>query len=389
MAEADHLSFGPGNNPGVGFVHDWLTNRAGSELVLEAMLACFPPARIHTAVYWPDRFRNSPVAGASVKSSFIERLPWGRSRYRAWLPLMPLAFEQFDLSPYDLVISSSHAVAKGVITGPDQLHISYVHSPMRYAWDLQHQYLSEAGLDRGVRSWVTRWLLHRLRQWDVRTANGVDHFVANSEYIARRIWKVYRREATVIYPPVDVDRFVLRGEKEDFYLTASRLVPYKRIGLIVRAFSELMPEKRLIVIGDGPGMDGLRRVAGRNVELLGYQDDEVLCDYMQRARAFVFAAEEDFGIVPVEAQACGTPVVAFGRGGCRETVVDGRTGVLFAEQSERAVADAVARFERIEDDLDPEVIRTNAERFSTARFRREFSAFVDECWRRFSEQRGF
>jgi len=302
---------------------------------------------------------------------------------------MPLAFEQFDLSPYDLVISSSHAVAKGVITGPDQLHISYVHSPMRYAWDLQHQYLSEAGLDRGVRSWVTRWLLHRLRQWDVRTANGVDHFVANSEYIARRIWKVYRREATVIYPPVDVDRFVLRGEKEDFYLTASRLVPYKRIGLIVRAFSELMPEKRLIVIGDGPGMDGLRRVAGRNVELLGYQDDEVLCDYMQRARAFVFAAEEDFGIVPVEAQACGTPVVAFGRGGCRETVVDGRTGVLFAEQSERAVADAVARFERIEDDLDPEVIRTNAERFSTARFRREFSAFVDECWRRFSEQRGF
>ena len=247
---------------------------------------------------------------------------------------MPLAVEQFDLSPYDLVISSSYSFAKGVLTGPDQRHLCYCHSPIRYAWDMQHQYLEQSGLTKGLKSFIVRFLLHYVRLWDYRTAAGVDAFAANSAYIARRIMKVYRREAEVIYPPVALDDFPLEERKEDFYLTASRMVPYKKIDLIAEAFSR-MPEKKLIIIGDGPEMDKVRAKAGSNVELLGYRDNATLRSHLQRAKAFVFVAEEDFGIVPVEAQACGTPVIAFGRGGVAETVIPGKTGILFYEQSVR------------------------------------------------------
>jgi glycosyltransferase involved in cell wall biosynthesis len=296
---------------------------------------------------------------------------------------MPLAIEQFDLSAYNLVISSSHAVAKGVITGPDQLHISYVHSPIRYAWDLQHQYLRESGFDRGMKGWFARWALHRIRQWDVRTANGVDAFVANSKFIAKRIRKVYRRDAAVIYPPVDVEFFRLCERKDDFYLTASRMVPYKRVPMIVEAFAS-MPDRRLVVIGDGPAMDHVKRAGAgcRNIEILGYQHEDVLRDYMEKARAFVFAAEEDFGIVPVEAQACGTPVIAYGRGGVTETVrgpdAGGPpTGVLFHRQTTAAVVEAVERFEKEIERVSPAACRSNAMRFSAARFRSEFQRFVE------------
>lgn len=232
---------------------------------------------------------------------------------------MPLAIEQLDVSSHDVVISSSHAVAKGVLTGPDQLHISYVHSPIRYAWDLQHQYLREAALDSGIKGILAKYILHKMRVWDSRTSNGVDHFIANSHFISRRIKKVYGREADVIYPPVDINRFPLFEEKEDFYLTASRLVPYKRIDLIVEAFSN-MPDKKLVVIGDGSEMSKIKAKAKSNIEIMGYQSSNVMLDYMQKAKAFVFAAEEDFGITPVEAQACGTPVIAFGKGGSLETI---------------------------------------------------------------------
>ena len=367
----------------VALVHDWFTVYAGAERVVEQILRVLPQADVFALVDFLEGEARRFLQGKSVRVSFIQGLPKARQHYRAYLPLMPLAIEQFDLRGYDLVISSSHAVAKGIITGPDQLHICMCYSPMRYAWDLQHQYLKESGLERGVKSWLARLSLHYLRLWDSRTANGVDVFIAISRYIARRILKVYRREAEVIYPPVDVEAFTLRQDKEDFYLTASRMVPYKRIDLIVEAFSQ-MPDKRLVVIGDGPEMPKVRAKAGPNVTLLGYQPFEVLRDYMQRAKAFVFAAEEDFGIAPVEAQACGTPVIAFGKGGAAETVVAGETGIFFQNQSVPSLTKAIEEFEKLR--FDPLRVRKNAERFSSERFRREFAALIEREWIKFKKR---
>ncbi len=373
----------------IAVVHDWLTFLAGSEKVLEQILLLYPKADLFSIVEFLPQESKSILHGHAVTTSFIQSLPLARTKYRQYLPLMPLAVEQFDLSKYDLVISSSHAVAKGVLTGPDQLHISYVHSPIRYAWDLQHQYLRESGLEKGIRGWVAKWMLHKIRMWDVRTSNGVDGFVANSKFIARRIEKVYRRRATVIYPPVDIDSFVPGERKDDFYLAASRMVPYKRMDLIVEAFSA-MPDKRLVVIGDGPEFKKISNKAASNVELLGYQPFDVLKEHMQRAKALVFAAEEDFGILPVEAQACGTPVIAYGKGGVRETVkgleADEPTGVFFSEQTAKALCEAVKEFEEEGCRIKPEVCRANAERFSEERFRTEFLAFVNERWEMFCKE---
>jgi len=371
----------------VAIVHDWLTTYAGAERVLEQLLSLYPGADLFSVCdFVPDAERGF-LRGRRPTTTFIQKLPGARKRYRTYLPLMTLAIEQLDLSGYDVVISSSHAVAKGVLTGPDQLHVSYVHSPIRYAWDLQHQYLRESGLDRGLKGWITKWLLHKIRLWDLRTANGVDRFVANSGFIARRIWKVYRREADVIYPPVDVSSFTLREDKDDFYLTASRMVPYKKIDLIVEAFAA-MPDKRLVVIGDGPDMEKIRAKAGPNLQLLGYQPFEVLRDHMQRAKAFVFAAEEDFGITPVEAQACGTPVIAFGKGGALETVRGlGRsetpTGVFFDQQTVVSVMDAVERFEAHHEAFAAPACRDNAMRFSPEVFCERFGALVAAEYKKF------
>lgn len=369
----------------VAIIHDWLVAYAGAERVLEEIVNCYPDADLFSVVDFIPKNERGFLKNKPVKTSFIQKLPFAKKKYRTYLPFMPLAVEQFDLSGYDIVISSSHAVAKGVITGPDQLHISYVHSPMRYAWDLQHQYLKETGLDRGLKGWLAKRELHKLRMWDLRTANGVDHFLANSRFIARRIWKVYRREATVIYPPVDVDSFSPCKQKEGFFLTASRMVPYKKIDLIAEAFS-LMPDKRLYIIGDGPDFDKVKSKAGANVELLGYQPFEVLRNYMQRAKAFVFAAEEDFGIVPVEAQACGTPVIAYGKGGALETVTEGETGLFFDAQTPSSIIEAVKRFEDMKDRFIPSKIREKTLRFSKDRFRQEFSSFVNDAWESFKSQ---
>ena len=294
---------------------------------------------------------------------------------------MPLAIEQLDLSGYDVVISNSHCVAKGVITGPNQLHISYVHSPIRYAWDLQNQYLEEANLKHGLKGWIAKIILHYMRLWDYRTSNNVDYFLCNSKYIAKRIQKCYRREARVIYPPVAVDDFNMYTKKEDYYLTASRMVPYKKIDLIVEAFSK-MPDKKLVVIGEGQQFEKVKAKAKNNIVLLGYQPFEVLKEKMQKAKAFVFAAEEDFGIVPVEAQACGTPVIAYGKGGALETVVnydkEKPTGLFFKEQTVDSIVRAVNKFEKNQNLFFPENCRRNAEKFNEERFKKEFKTFVEE-----------
>lgn len=359
----------------IAIVHEWFVDYSGSERVIEQLLNIFPNADLFAQVdFLPEELREF-IKHKPVRTTFIQRLPGARNHYRQYLPLMPLAVEQFDLTGYDLVISNNHAVAKGVITGPDQIHISYVQSPIRYAWDLTHQYLAESGLDSGLKSKFARLILHYIRSWDARAANGVDRFIGNSGFIARRIAKAYRREADVIYPPVDVHSFSLRGTKEDFYLTASRMVPYKKINLIVEAFSA-MPDQKLVVIGDGPELDKIRSKAGPNVSLLGYQPLDVLRDYMQRAKAFVFAAIEDFGIIPIEAQACGTPVIALGRGGATETVSGGKTGLFFEDQTVPSLTQAVRQFESSGVACTPAGIRAHALQFSAERFRREFREMV-------------
>lgn len=366
----------------VAIVHDWLTLKGGAELCLDEFLKLYPQADIFCVVDFLPENERGFLAGHRITTSFIQKMPFAAKRYRSYLPLMPVAIEQLDVTGYDLVLSSSAAVAKGVITGPDQVHVAYTHSPIRYGWDLQHQYLAESGLAKGIKSCIARLMLHYIRVWDTRTANSVDHFIANSGFIARRIKKVYGRSSTVIYPPVNIDRFLQSDTHEDFYVTISRMVPYKRIPLIVEAFAA-MPDKRLVVIGDGPEMPAVRAAAGPNVTILGKQPDEVVVSHLQRAKAFVFAAEEDFGIAPVEAQACGTPVVAYGKGGALETIRgaegEGQTGVFFDTQTVPAIVDAISRLERRSHAIRPATCRANAERFATQRFTAEIGDFVEKA----------
>ena len=363
----------------VAVVHDWLTDNGGAEKVLSAILDLFPSADIFTLVK-SDKFHDAQIDKLKVTTSFIQRLPWASKYYRNYLPFFPVAVEQFDFSNYDLVLSSSYCVAKGVITGPDQLHISYCHSPMRYAWDLQFQYLKEAGLENSFKGKLTRLLLNKLRLWDYASSARVDHFISNSEFIKKRINKCYRRSSQVIYPPVDVDKFQLNEVKKSYYFTCSRLVQYKKIQLIVEAFNK-MPDKRLVVAGTGPEFDKIKSIASSNIELLGYVEFKKLKRLMEQAKCFVFAAEEDFGIIPVEAQACGTPVIAYGKGGCLETVIDGVTGLFFYEQEVEAIAAAVSRFEDMR--WDCHTIRNHSEKFSLNKFKSNFLSFVTDKYEKF------
>jgi glycosyltransferase involved in cell wall biosynthesis len=367
----------------VAIVHEWLVTYAGSERVVEQLIALFPQADVFSLIDFLPAAQRRFLAGRPVTTSFLQRLPLARKKYTAYLPLMPLAVEQFDLSPYDLVISSSHCVAKGVLTGPDQLHISYVHTPMRYAWDAQHEYLRGARLDRGLKGWFARWMLHKLRLWDVSSAHGVDSFVANSRFVARRIEKTYRRTSRVIPPPVDTEAFRLCDDRENFYVTASRLAPYKRVDVLIEAFAR-MPERQLVVIGQGPQLKHLKARAPANVRLLGYQSFETLRSYLERAAAFVYAAREDFGIVLAEAQASGCPVIALGRGGAADIVrgleTERPTGVLYDEQTPAAVIEAVVDFERGRDRIVGAECRANSLRFGVERFRREFFDHAMSAW---------
>jgi glycosyltransferase involved in cell wall biosynthesis len=367
--------------PKVALIHEWLYTYAGAEKVLEVMLSEFPDADVFSLIDRMPQRHRAGLRGKKIRTTILNRIPFVEHIYKRLLPVMPFAVEQLDLSQYDLVISNSHAVAKGVLTSARQLHICYCYTPMRYAWDLQEQYLRESDIARGLQSVLARYFLHRIRLWDHASAQRVDHFIACSQYISRRIKKAYRRDSTVIYPNVDTSRFVMGGAREDFYICSSRMVPYKKMHLIVQAFAG-MPDRRLIMIGTGPQFKRIKKLATPNVTLLGYQPFPVLLDHLQRARAFIFAAEEDFGIAPLEAQACGTPVLAFGRGGAKETVIDGSTGLHFHAQTPEAIREVVMRFEALDTPMDPHAIRRHALRFSTDRFQREFAAFVRDHWER-------
>lgn len=358
----------------VAIIQEWLTTMGGSEKVVQAIAQIYPNADIFTLVADKELIKELGFENRKITTSFLQRLPFAIKKYKSYLPLFPLAIEQLDLRNYDVIISSSHAVAKGVLTTNDQLHITYCHSPIRYAWDLHHQYLEEEKLGLNIKGLLARYILHRIRIWDVISANRPDYFISNSNFIAKRVKKVYNKESVTIYPPIQVEDFKLETEKGDYYITSSRMVPYKKIDLIVDAFTK-MPDKKLVVIGDGPGFKQISLKAGNNVELKGYLPSEDLIKYMQKAKAFVFAAIEDFGMLPVEAQACGTPVIAYGKGGALETVIDNETGILFDEQTVDSIIGAVNDFETRKP-FDALVIRAHAEKFSLSHFKRQFEAFV-------------
>jgi glycosyltransferase involved in cell wall biosynthesis len=375
----------------VAIVHDFLYVYGGAERVLKAILSTFPYADVFSLFdVLSDENRSKIGLTKSASTTFLQRMPMIKTRHRIYMPLMPIAIEQLDLSGYDLIISSSYAVAKGVITGPDQLHISYIHSPMRYAWDLQHQYLKESNKNKGLKGLIARSLLHQMRMWDVRTAHGPNLLLANSQFVARRIHKIYGRDADVMYPPVDVPQTLIADKQynynvQPYFLTASRLVPYKNIHLIAEAFAQL-PQHRLIIAGDGPDLARIKGVSGANVEFAGYISDDELKTKMRHASAFVFAAEEDFGIVPIEAQAQGTPVIALGKGGLRETIIttgERRTGMFFNTSSPLDIAETIKNFVTQQSKFKASDCHANALRFSEIRFKQDFSEYVTTEYERF------
>lgn len=362
---------GPFSHLKVAVVHDFLYTYAGAERVLEQIINVVPHCDVFALFDFLPESQRGFLKGKPVKTSFIQNLPFAKSKHRAYLPLMPLAVEQLDVSQYDLVISSSYVAAKGVITGPDQLHVCYCHSPVRYAWDLQHQYLKESKLGFGLKGLIARTILHYLRHCDVRSSLGVDHFIANSRFVARRIEKVYRREATVIYPPVDTTSFTLNeGPRQDYYVVAGRMVPYKRTELIVQAFNA-MPNRELVVVGEGPDFEKIKAIAGPNIKLMGYQDQAKLIETIRKAKALVFAAEEDFGIVPVEALSCGTPVIAYKKGGVTESVIDGSCGVFFDHQTTESIIASVDKFDCLSsrNQFRPYELRDRSQQYDSVSFR--------------------
>lgn len=351
-------------------VHDWLVTPGGAEKVLEEIWNLYP-SPIFTLL------DGQIMPGKEVFSSFLQKAPGAFRHYRYYLPFFPWAIEKFKLQDFDVLLSSSHAVAKGIRKRKDQLHICYCHTPMRYAWDLEEHYTET--LDP-IRRWGAKAILRYLRGWDLSATSRVDHFIANSNFVAQRIERIYQRKATVIYPPVATDKFYLSENKEDYYITVSRLVSYKRIDLMIEAFKTL-PHRKLIVVGDGPEMDCLQKMAPSNVELKGRQSDAAVALLLSRARGFIFAAEEDFGIALVEAQASGTPVIAYGKGGALESVIEEKTGVFFPDPTACSLIESLMRFETL--NFDSKQIKDHAQQFGVARFRKEFQAFVEEKWGEF------
>ena len=355
----------------VAIIHDWLVTDAGAEKVLRAIIDIYPHADIFSLVdFLSDADRKAVLNGKYATTSFIQNLPFAQNHFRNYLPLFPKAIESFKLRDYDLVISSSWAVAKGIKKHTNQLHISYCYTPIRYAWDLYDEYTSSL---KQPKKFLVQKTLQYIKKWDLETLERVDYFIADSKFVQDRIRRTYKRDSTVIYPPVDVESYTLCDTKEDFYLTASRLVPYKKTRLIVEAFNK-MPEKKLIVIGDGEDYSNINAIAGENITLIGYQDKKRLIDYMQRAKAFIYAAVEDFGIVPVEALACGTPVVALDEGATAETITNKINGVHFKKQNTEDIIDAIQEFESLE--LNLKEISKNAQKYSTQRFKKEIEAFI-------------
>lgn len=355
----------------VAIIHDWLVNYGGAERVVEAFLEIFPDADIYTLVY-DEKKMGAIFPKEKVKTTFIQKIPKATKIYTKLLPFMPYAFEELDLSAYDLVISSSSSCAKGVVTGPNTKHIAYIHSPMRYAWDLYHDYKKRSGKITGI---FMGLFMKSLRNWDYASSQRVDKLIANSNYVSKRINKFWNRECEVIYPPVDLERLEPNWkEPEDFYVVFSRFVPYKRIDLAIKACKKL--NKKLVVIGDGEQKEYLKSIAGEQTIFTGRISDEEVKEYLQKCKAMLFCAEEDFGIVPLEAQACGRPVIAYGKGGALETVVDRETGIFFYEQEVESIVEAIERFETIH--LNTEEIYEHALKFSKEGFKREIIKSIKE-----------
>ncbi len=355
----------------VALIHDWLVTNAGAEKVLKEFVELFPDSDVFSLVdFLNNEDRKKILKGKYAKTSFIQHLPFAKKYFRYYLPLFPKAIESLDVRGYDLIISSSWAVAKGVKKNKNQLHICYCHTPIRYAWDLYEEYTSSL---KQPKKFFVEMTLKYIRKWDINTLDRVDYFVANSNFVKERIKRIYKRDAKVIYPPVEVDKFSLNLEKEDFYITVSRLAPYKKTSLIVEAFNK-MPQKKLIVIGKGEKYEYLKKIAKSNIKILGYQPDNVVIKYLQKAKAFVYAAVEDFGIVPLEAISCGTPVIALNKGGTAETVIDSINGIHFENQDIKSIIKAVERFESIE--FDPKKVRGSVFRY--ANFKDRFMTFLKE-----------
>lgn len=361
-------------NKKIALVHYWLVGMRGGEKVVDCICDMFPDIDIYTLIYDKAKI-NDNINSKNIHTSFIQKMPFSRKKHQLYLPLMPIAIEQFDLSDYDIVISSESGVAKGVLTKPQTCHICYCHSPMRYLWNMYFDYLNNERMGFFKKTFI-RGFFNYLRIWDLASSFRVDYFICNSENVRKRVLKYYKRDAQVIYPPVSTDDFKFSDKKEDFYLTVSQLVSYKRVDLAVEAFNRL--NKKLVIIGDGSEKKNLKRKAGSNIEFLGWQDDSVLKDYYSRARAFIFPGEEDFGITPVEAQASGTPVIGFGKGGLLETVIDGETGVLFYRQDVSALVEAVEKFEKMEKSFDYYKISENAKKFDVSNFKSRLADFITE-----------
>lgn len=354
----------------VAIVHDWLTAMGGAEKVVLELYKIFPDAPVYTSVVNFDKI-DPKFKEMDIRTTFIQKLPFSKKKYNRYLPLFPLAFEALDLREFDIIISSTASIGvKGVLRDSSSIHICYCHTPPRYAWDFYHEYLSYAGK---LQQKLIPFLMHYLRQYDQSSSGRVDYFIANSSIVKERIKKIYRREAEVIFPPVDIERFQLSNESEEYYLVVSRLVPYKKVDLVVQACNQL--KRKLIVIGDGEEIQKLEQMAGTTIEFLGYQSDKIVEEYMKKCKAFLFPGYEDFGIAPVEAQACGKPVIAFGKGGALDTVIHKKTGILFEEQSVESLIKAIETFEN--HSFNPNEIRENAEKFSDQNFKNSIKEIIN------------
>lgn len=359
----------------IALVHDWLTNMAGSEQVVANFRGVYPEAPIYTTVYNPDKL-DDVFKNADVRTSFLQNNKKAREKHQSFFPFMPMAFESFDLNEYDIVLSSSHSTAKGVITNPAAMHVCYCHSPMRYGWEFYYEYTEEMGK---IKKKLLKYFMNYMRVWDQVSSNRVDYFIANSANVSRRIWKHYRRESVVIHPPVRWNMFNISNEDEPYFLILTRLVKYKRVDLAVKAFNELgLP---LVIIGDGEEREKLQQMAKSNITFLGRQSDEAIKEYYSKCRAFIFPGEEDFGITPLEAMSSGRPVIAFGKGGALETVVENKTGIFFKEQTTESLVEAVKKFETV--NFDKNEIRQHAYKWDEVFFKQKIEKFVADKYEEF------
>ncbi|AAK81011.1 glycosyltransferase involved in cell wall biosynthesis [Clostridium acetobutylicum] len=363
----------------VALVHDWLTNMGGAERVIINLKEIYKEAPIYTSLYNPDKL-DDELRNIDVRTSFLQKPKNIKRGHQKLLPFMPMAFESFDLNEYDIVLSSCSSCAKGVVTNPNTMHVCYCHTPMRYAWEYYYEYADEWGLNK-LKGKLLKYVMNYIRLWDGVSSKRVDYYIANSQNVAKRIWKHYKRESVVIHPPVRCKLFDISDVNEEYFLIVSRLVPYKRIDLAVEVFNELgLP---LVVIGGGKDLDRLKNMAKDNIKFLGRQSDEVIKEYYSKCRAFIFPGEEDFGITPLEAQASGRPVIAYGKGGALETVVSGVTGVFFKEQTVDSLKSAVNEFEKI--NFDKSVIRRHAEEFDEEIFKKKIREYLSRSYDEFKK----